>query len=204
MASAVTWLDFSEAEQQRVRDLLQFFTDKGTVDDLGLGTIRDAISNELFPGTSVVQTRARYYLFIPWIYAEAQRRWPTNVLAKASDMERKLILALLKGGEADGVIGREAGVKLKTLPSAIYWGGLQRFNIFRMRGRTVRQYAHMAARGMQPPDFEGELAERAPSFWAEAPSPPDDFFQLDEETFALSWEEADWLAERVLSTEVAP
>ena len=58
MTSSVSWLDHSEADQQRVRDLLQMFTDKATVDDLGFGTIRDAISNQLFPGTSVIQTRA--------------------------------------------------------------------------------------------------------------------------------------------------
>jgi hypothetical protein len=166
MTSAVTWLDYSESDQQRVRDLLQFFSDKGTVDDLGLGTIRDAISNQLFPGTSVVQTRARYFLFIPWIFGEAQRRTPANLVARASDMERKLIVALLAGGETDGVIGREAGVNLKTLPSAIYWGGLQRFGIFRLQRRTVRQYGRMVARGMQPPDFEGEVVERAPAFWS--------------------------------------
>src|SRR3954454_12654889 len=115
MGSFISWLDHSEADQRRVREMLRLFSDKETVDDLGLGTIRDAISNELFPGTSVVQTRARYYLFIPWIYAEAQRRWPSNLLAKAGDMERKLIFALLNGGEGDGVIGREAQAKLKTL-----------------------------------------------------------------------------------------
>jgi hypothetical protein len=204
VASAITWLDFSEAEQQRVRDLLQFFSDKGTVDDLGLGAIRDAFSNQLFPGTSVIQTRARYFLFIPWIYAEAQRRWPANVVAKGGDMERKLILALGNGGESDGVIGRDAGVNLKTLPSAIYWGGLHRYGISRMHGRTLRQYGRMVARGLQSPEFEGEVAERAPSFWAETPPAPEGFFKLDTATFTLSSDEADWLAERMLSTEIAP
>lgn len=207
MASSVTWLDFSEAEQQRVRDLLQFFSDKGTVDDLGLGTIRDAFSNQLFPGTSVVQTRARYFLFVPWIYAEAQRRWPTNLIAKAADMERRLIPALIAGGEGApgrGVIGREVGIRVKTLPSAIYWGGLQRYGIFRLRGRTIRQYGQMVARGRTALDFEGELVERAPSFWAEAPEPPDGFFDLREESFTLSFDEADWLAERMLTTELPP
>lgn len=39
----------------------------GTLDELGIGSIRDTFSDELFPGTSTIQTRARYFLFVPWI-----------------------------------------------------------------------------------------------------------------------------------------
>jgi hypothetical protein len=49
-------LDYSEAERRQVQEMLQLFTEKGTVDDLGVGTVRDAISNRLFPGTSVGPT----------------------------------------------------------------------------------------------------------------------------------------------------
>jgi hypothetical protein len=94
MASSIAWLDFSEAQQRGIREVLRIFEEKGTVDDLGFGRVRDAISNGLFPGTSIIQTRARYFLFIPWIFMEAQRRWPSQMLGKAADMERKLIDAL--------------------------------------------------------------------------------------------------------------
>ncbi len=56
--------------------MLQLFSDKGTVDDLGIGTVRDAISNSLFPGTSVIQTRARYFLFVPWLFRRAEQTAP--------------------------------------------------------------------------------------------------------------------------------
>ena len=56
MGSFISWLDHSEADQRRVREMLRLFSDKDTVDDLGLGTVRDTISNALFPGTSVIQT----------------------------------------------------------------------------------------------------------------------------------------------------
>ncbi len=86
---------------------MQMFSDKGTVDDLGIGTIRDAINNRLFPGTSIVQTRARYYLFIPWIYLNAEQRYPNRIGAKAQDMERSLIAALLNSGwlRRSGAVG---------------------------------------------------------------------------------------------------
>ena len=42
--------------------------------ELGLGAIRDAFAESLFPGMSTVQRRARYFLFIPWTFREIERR----------------------------------------------------------------------------------------------------------------------------------
>ena len=102
MGSAISWLDHSEEDQRRVREMLQLFSDKDTVDDLGIGTVRDAISNSLFPGTSVIQTRARYFLFVPWLFRQAEQRHPQQLVAKATDMERNLIEALAAGGDLTG------------------------------------------------------------------------------------------------------
>lgn len=74
--------------------MLRLFEDTDTVDDLGIGTVRDSISNSLFPGTSVIQTRARYFLFVPWLFRRAEQRHPQQLVAKATDMERSLIEAL--------------------------------------------------------------------------------------------------------------
>jgi hypothetical protein len=43
-----------------------------TVDELGLGTIRHAFADMLFPGTSAPQTRARYFLFVSWTYLKIE------------------------------------------------------------------------------------------------------------------------------------
>ena len=66
-------------------DVVDLFREKGTVDELGLGPIRDAFADRLFPGTSTLQSRTRYWLLIPWLYLqlEAERRVPptrTSVL----------------------------------------------------------------------------------------------------------------------------
>jgi hypothetical protein len=81
--------------------MLRLFEDTDTVDDLGIGTVRDSISNSLFPGTSVIQTRARYFLFVPWLFRRAEQRHPQQLVAKATDMERSLIEAL-RVADADG------------------------------------------------------------------------------------------------------
>lgn len=65
MASVLAWLDFSERDQRRARELIQLFLQPESRDELGIGTVRDALSDLLFPGISVIQTRARYFLFTP-------------------------------------------------------------------------------------------------------------------------------------------
>jgi len=182
--------------------MLQHFSDKGTVDDLGIGTVRDAISNSLFPGTSVIQTRARYFLFVPWLFRQAEGRHPRQLVAKATDMERRLIPALHAGGDLAGLIGAERGKDVATLPSAIFWSGLIRYGIFLSPSLSIRQYGRHVARGFAILDPEDEIADRIPSFWQrEIPDPPSDFFQFRSATFDLTREEAEWLCERIISSD---
>jgi hypothetical protein len=199
--SFIGWLDHSEAEQRQIRELLQMFTDKGTVDDLGIGTVRDAISNRLFPGTSVTQTRARYFLFIPWIFLRAESKHPTQILDRSDAMERRLIGSLLEAEDQDGLIGRQVGKDIRMLPSALYWSGLSSYGIFLQPGLTRAQYSR-SARTAPSTQFEEELAERSNSFWHRGiPAAPDGFFDFAGADFALTKDEASWLSERVLSTE---
>lgn len=201
--SFVGWLDHSEDEQQQVRELLRMFTEKGTVDDLGIGTVRDAISNRVFPGTSVIQTRARYFLFIPWIFGNAERRRHHQLLQTAEYHERKLIDALIEGGDHEGLIGRQARKDVRTLPSAIYWAGLSTYGIFQSGHLTRQQYDRLAKRGSRATMHEEELVERDRGFWhAGIPEPPEGFFDFERADFSLTGDEARWLAERMLSTEV--
>jgi len=53
-------------------DVVKLFRERDTVDELGVGTARDAFSNYFFPGTSTIQTRAKYMLFIPWVYKKLE------------------------------------------------------------------------------------------------------------------------------------
>ena len=71
MVSTFAWLDHSEEQRRRLLNFVSLFKEKGTVDELGIGTIRDALSDLLFPGTSAPQTRARYFLFVPWIFMQS-------------------------------------------------------------------------------------------------------------------------------------
>ncbi|WP_422753024.1 DUF6361 family protein [Micromonospora sp. WMMD708] len=122
MTSWLSWLDTSREDQQRMRELLKLFSDTESRDELGVGQVRDAFSDLLFPGTSVLQNRARYLLIVPCCYQEAQKRGlrGDRLAARVDRNERKVIAALLRGEDTEGMIGRRAGVGVRTLPSNIY------------------------------------------------------------------------------------
>src|SRR2546425_11443797 len=119
--SAFAWLSYSESERRKALDVISLFRERDTRDELGIGVIRDAFANILFPGTSTIQTRARYFLFVPWIYLRLERqRIPSAEIARrARRAEIDLIERLLASGESDGVIGRLARATLQRLPSNI-------------------------------------------------------------------------------------
>ena len=129
--AVLAWLDYSEADQRRAQEIVRMFSQPESRDELGLGQIRDALSDTLFPGTSVLLTRARYLLFVPWFYREgARRRHQGSQLSSWVDtQERRLIGALRNGGDSSGLIGGVVGEQVQNLPSTIYWNSLRRFGI---------------------------------------------------------------------------
>lgn len=124
-----------------MQEAVELFREQGTLDDLGIGSVRDAFSNLLFPGTSVLHTRARYFLFIPWVYRRLEREGVSSrdVAARGRRSETRLIDALRASGETRGVIGERARAELKLLPSAAYWSGLGVLG-FRLFHGTRDQY----------------------------------------------------------------
>ena len=134
--SFLSWIVFDEVERQRARRIMELFKEKETRDELGLGPIRDSIADRLFPGTSTIQTRLRYMLFVPWIYAMVEEidALPDRPMEAARTREVRLIEALRAGGEEEGIIGRNAGARLQRLPSAIYWNGLRSWGIRLFQG----------------------------------------------------------------------
>lgn len=66
MSSQVAWLDASAEEQRRVREVVQLFSQSETVDELGGRKVVVTLADALFPGTSVLHSRARYLFFVPW------------------------------------------------------------------------------------------------------------------------------------------
>ena len=141
MSSTFSWVDFSEDDRQRMMEILHLFRDREIREELGIGTVRDAFSEILFPGTSTLHTRAKYMLFIPWIFLKLEgNKTSSDKMEEISRWyEIRLAEALLEKGESEGVIGKVARDTLKILPSSMYWSGLGRWDIRRYEG-TKYQY----------------------------------------------------------------
>ena len=196
--SSLTWLDFSDAERKRALQVVELLGRPETRDELGLGAIRDAFAEALFPGVSTVQRRARYFLFVPWTFREVERRYAgrRDVLERARREELRLIESLLDAGENDGVIGGRVRKKLRQVPSMIYWQGLARWGIRRSAG-TREQWGREVSRSTGPAiDDDGQIVRFGNVWWhAGLPEPPEDWPESAE--LALRQEEADYLRERI-------
>lgn len=128
--------------------MLSFFKEREARDELGIGGIRDAISDQLFPGTSTIQTRLRYVFFIPWLFAQLEQKntTATEYPAAAREAEGRLLQALLVNEPTEtGVIGREAKSSLKRLPSSVYWAALSSWGIYKGH-ESLQQYFSQADR----------------------------------------------------------
>lgn len=141
MHSFFSWVDFSEKERQEMMEVLHLFKEHEIREELGLGSIRDAFSDILFPGTSVLQTRAKYMLLVPWVFLKHERRQTSSedIAASARYDEIQTIFSLIRAGEKDGVLGSVAKHNLKILPSSIYWTGFGRWGI-RLFNGSLYQY----------------------------------------------------------------
>ncbi len=134
----VGWVDFSSLERERVSQVLSMLQEKGTLDELGIGQIRDAFADKLFPGFSTIQTRAKYlatlpYLFYDYRQLELHERRNLSLAEYMNDREDELARSLVNNhadAMPNGIIGKDSldkGVSRK--PSSVYWNGLRQLSI---------------------------------------------------------------------------
>ena len=127
------WIDFSKDERNKVLSVIHLLDEPGAVDELGIGAIRDAFADYFFPGTSTVQTRAKYFLVVPYILQEAcsgkYGSEPNNIIRRIDYEERNCRDIFLKTS-SDGVIGSLVPQSwVQRTPLSIYWTGLKRLEI---------------------------------------------------------------------------
>ena len=198
--SSLGWLDHDAAASERVGTLLRSLEEPGTLDELGLGTIRDAFSTMLSPGTSTIQTRLRYFIFLPWIFGrlEAQQVPPDEFSRRLREDEARLIDCLRHLGPRQGVLGYTSGRDLKRMPSEAYWGGLGSWGLRRLNMSIVEYGQRAAAIGRLRPerDDDSNATRRLVPMWAPLPHPPNDFLK-GEITFELRTDEAQVLVDYI-------
>ena len=199
--SSLAWIDFDEAERQRAQRILALFQERETRDELGLGSIRDSIADHLFPGTSTIQTRLRYMLFIPWLFQmlEESRAGSNQLATEGRALENRLANALKAGGESNGIIGRDAGPDLQRLPSSVYWAGLRTWGIRRFPGSIDSLFSYMQHRRPRVREIEDAASEgQAMQIWTPSlPPQPKDL--LTAARFCLTPDEAQFIIDRLMT-----
>lgn len=135
----IGWIDFSPEERSRTLTVLSSLSEPGSVDELGVGIVRDAMADTLFPGTSTLLTKARYFFFVPYLSRhleeghDSSRQDPRALRNTFRDLERRCASGLRNcerahGNTDEGIIGRIAlssGKWVTRGPGEIYWASLR-------------------------------------------------------------------------------
>lgn len=151
----IGWIDFSKDDRNKVLDVIHLLQEEGTVDQLGIGIIRDGFANYFFPGTSTVQTRAKYFLIVPYAIKEVTKDWNgknvTDALRKLDDVEHKCGLIMYYKADNSGVIGKNTLPYswVSRTPSNIYWNGIKTYNIFKHSDFSIAEYFRYYGHFMQ-------------------------------------------------------
>jgi len=210
MASKLAWLDHDIVAAERTMRMLHLFKEREARDEFGIGGIRDAISDQLFPGTSTIQTRLRYVFFIPWLFAQLENKKTSSLQYHdaGKQAENRLLQVLCQTeSTATGIIGRNAGSNIKQLPSSVYWTALGSWGIRNGAESRQQYFAHAdsrhssRAKGRRRDDGEAYDGDATEAVWhggALKLRPPAFPVGCD---LQLSAEEAKFLLERWTTTQ---
>jgi len=209
--STLGWVDFSSTDREQVSKILAMLREPGTLDELGIGQIRDAFADLLFPGFSTIQTRAKYLITVPRILRDYHHlttsekkgiRLEVYLKEKENEVARRLVEK--HGSEEEGIIGstriNDGGVSRR--PSSVYWNAFRQFRIIKEstslsefcreyeKENTQKYYVTEHDDGM---DDEVHHAEQVkiPSY---------DLLWMDELSMELTHEEADFLYQFIMQS----
>ena len=141
------WIDFSKTERNKILSVLDLLSESGTLDELGIAPIRDGFANLFFPGTSTIQTRAKYFFLVPYALKELELSNETNpnrFLRALNETEKMCGETLLEiNPNENGIIGKrslQGGKWVKRTPADIYWAGLRKYGIFTGGNISLGEY----------------------------------------------------------------
>ncbi len=116
-------------------------------DEIGFLILHQRYADYFFPGTSVLHTRLRYALFVPWIY---QTLYEDSSPGLARDRVQRAEVALAgrlnQTSKGDGVIGGLNYPRPTSQPaSSSYWGALGTWGILREQNGRLPSRANVHA-----------------------------------------------------------
>ena len=212
---AIGWVLISRAEVANAEALLND-RQRGVVDELGLLSIHQAFADRLFPGTSVLHTRLRYALFVPWLMQTAAKS--ANPVKKLEQLEfdltgrLKLGLTNKAASEDDtGIIGSrvyEKGKPAAQPASFSYWSALATWGVLGRDHRhsapsreSVLEELGSERKAGSAVDLDGQSLSTGPTYFQDLPLQPPALLEDPKGvTFKLPAHERQYLRNRLRST----
>ena len=215
------WIDFSRSERNKIMQTLKMLEESTALDELGIGVIRDAYADILFPGISTLQTKAKYFVLIPYLFGIAEREYfkrSTDILPWLQRLEDLIVPTLMKNSsDIMGIIGHLAhrrGKSVKAKPSGIYWNGMRTYGILRnesfsisnvcniiyskqLRKNAVTVKTEAKRHGNDGFDDETAVNENMPLFSIIPPQ----YAVMSETGIDLTKEEAEFLYEKITTAQ---
>lgn len=185
----IGWIQLSRQAVARAAEALTN-GDRGVRDEVGFLSIHQAVSDRLFPGTSVLHTRARYAFLVPWLMGHVARSGgdgdlERRLLHAEGTLAGQLVLGKEQGLDADGAIGTEVWVQRRRPPaqppSFSYWSALREWGILARdpdgstpRRREVLRRLSRSSRGRRVSEDDPDPGVGgAPPFVQLPPVPPE-------------------------------
>ncbi len=127
--SSYGWTYLSRDALRRAENQLSGAGD-GVRDEIGFLIVHQRYADHFFPGTSVLHTRMRYALFVPWIY---QTLYEEGSSGRAQDIVEKAEIRLAgRLKHLRGAIGGSNYPRPTSQPASLsYWAALGAWGILR-------------------------------------------------------------------------
>jgi hypothetical protein len=179
MQSSFGWTLLSRDALRRAETQLRDDVE-GVRDEIGFLSLHQAYADRFFPGTSVLHTRLRYTLFVPWIYKRIAHQPDRQLVSDLIEKQELELTRRLKEASEEGVIGiRSYPYPTAQPPSMTYWAALNAWRILRPTSNGAipsRQSVHRAiarkpVRQHLHDDDKQPLNEMEPLF-SDIPDPP--------------------------------
>lgn len=171
--------------------------DQDTRDEIGFLLIHQAFADRFFPGTSVLHTRIRYALFVPWLYHRAafNRVRGTTLRARIDHLLIDLAIRLKREEKVDVIGGDALGRLTSQPPDLVYWNALRAWGIV-LQGVESRRDAlqRLQIRSSRARDDDGgQLFDDPTEVFVGLPKEPDGWIDADRLNFKLSRDERAFL-----------
>jgi len=207
MKATFGWTLLSRDALRRAENQLRDATD-GVRDEVGFLSLHQAYADRFFPGTSVLHTRLRYVLFVPWLYAQVAQQRDRQRITAAVEKQEIILAGRLKAAGELGVIGGLRYPQPTTQPpTMVYWSALSAWRILRpdasgaipSRQAVHRVIARQPTRQKIHDDDKQLLVEDEPLFHSVPEPPPEWHDQGQRLDFQLTAAERHFLRNCFLS-----